>query len=184
MTNKDTLIGFITRLMNIDGTVDDLPLSGGSHLWRKLTAKNGTFIEYVVSSDANTYPDGGLFNGHYYEKANGLTGVDCGTISLSASQESITVNHKLNKAPSLMALIPISGGDAVASTTFMQIASTRALAEYNKMLSMYFDSSNADWSYNANVLLLEGTETTATLTARSTSYKFGPYTYLWVVFAL
>lgn len=39
----------------------------GEYVWKKLTAEGGDFIDFVVSSDANAYPDGGEQDGYYYE---------------------------------------------------------------------------------------------------------------------
>lgn len=180
MSNKDTLNEFIARLTGIDNTVDNLQPFAGEYVWKKLSSEGGTFIDYVVSGNADEYPDGGLLDGYWYEKLNVLSGIDCGIITLTESQETITVEHRLSQVPSIMALIPISG-DAIASTTFLQVSGTSQFLDFYSLLSLYYDSNEASYEYNANIPLLEATETTATITARSTSYKFGAYTYLWVV---
>ena len=39
----------------------------GDFVWKKLTSQNGSFVDYVVSSDDTAYPNGGMLNGYWYE---------------------------------------------------------------------------------------------------------------------
>ena len=41
--------------------------SSGSHVWKKLTADGGDFIDFVVSNSQTAYPNGGYKDGYWYE---------------------------------------------------------------------------------------------------------------------
>ena len=41
--------------------------SSGLYVWKKLTAEGGVLIDFVVSDNETTYPDGGMHGGYYYE---------------------------------------------------------------------------------------------------------------------
>lgn len=73
----------------------------GKYLWNKMTAEGGTFIEYVVSGDADAYPDGGAQDGYWYERAEGFTGVAFGTVTMTNRiTETIVIPHNLGVTPS------------------------------------------------------------------------------------
>ena len=42
----------------------------GEYVWKKMTAKDGEFIDYVVSSDNGAFPNGGNLDGYWYEFVN------------------------------------------------------------------------------------------------------------------
>ena len=48
----------------------------GTHLWAKFTDQDGVFIELVLSSDPDAYPDGDVKDGYYYQKMIGVVGTD------------------------------------------------------------------------------------------------------------
>lgn len=72
MSNKSRLEANNTTLQSILTTVQGLPkvddVTQGAYVWKKLSAKGGTFIDYVVSDNTNAYPDGGSQGGYWYEK--------------------------------------------------------------------------------------------------------------------
>lgn len=88
--------------------------------WSDYT-KEGQFIDFVVSSDAEAYPNGGEQDGYWYELVeDGIAGFDMGEITITGSSTtSLTIPHNLKVKPSLAVLIP-SNGDVQQSskTTF------------------------------------------------------------------
>ena len=62
--------------------------------------KIGGLIGYVVSDSETAYPDGGEKDGYWWERVKeGVTGIEYGTVSLSSTQNSITINHSLGVVP-------------------------------------------------------------------------------------
>jgi hypothetical protein len=55
----------------------------GQYVWKKLTAEDGDFIDYVVSSDTGTYPDGGTQDGYWYERLQEHPKTNRGVITLT-----------------------------------------------------------------------------------------------------
>lgn len=107
--------------------------NAGVYVWKKLTAENGDFIEYVVSGKETTYPDGGEQDGYWYEMfdpmtllaeniregvdiwgvigsmSEGVTGIDYGKITFSsATTEEVTISHNLGRTPKRAYLIAAS----------------------------------------------------------------------------
>ena len=41
---------------------------GGQYVWRILTAEGGDFAGFIVSDEESAYPDGGMQDGHWYER--------------------------------------------------------------------------------------------------------------------
>ena len=48
----------------------------GIHLWAKFTGQDGAFVELVLSSDPDAYPEGVSEDGYYYQKMIGVVGTD------------------------------------------------------------------------------------------------------------
>lgn len=57
----------VTELMKIVNRKIAMNNGEGQYVWKKLTAENGDFIDYVVSSDTGAFPDGGTQEGYWYE---------------------------------------------------------------------------------------------------------------------
>lgn len=78
----------------------------GAYVWKKLSAKGGTFIDYVVSDSTNAYPDGGTQGGYWYEKVKnfmfGLTKEAHGTFTFTTDTSSYTLEHNLGTRPKLV----------------------------------------------------------------------------------
>ena len=83
-------------------------MKNGAYVWKKLSAKGGTFIDYVVSDNTSAYPDGGTQGGYWYEKVKnfmfGLTKEAHGTFTLTTdtSSYSYTLEHNLGTRPKLV----------------------------------------------------------------------------------
>lgn len=81
----------------------------GAYVWKKLSAKGGTFIDYVVSDSTDAYPDGGTQGGYWYEKVKnfmfGLTKEAHGSFTPSANIESTyTLEHNLGERPKFIVM--------------------------------------------------------------------------------
>ena len=48
----------------------ELPKAEGDYVWRKLSSENGDFIDFVINDNPEAYPNGGMFNGFWYEICN------------------------------------------------------------------------------------------------------------------
>ena len=97
----------------------------GEYVWKKLTAQNGTFVDFVVNSDPTAYPDGGTQDGYWYERMNeGVSGIDYGIVTLTATQKTIDVTHNLNKIPSHVILVPITIQYGTNSGTYINVDGT------------------------------------------------------------
>lgn len=63
-------------------------------------------VDYVVADDAEAYPNGGTQDGYWYELVEeGLRGIDYGTVTLTSTATSITVEHNLKSIPSYAIII-------------------------------------------------------------------------------
>lgn len=88
----------------------------GEFVWKKLTAEGGDFVDYVISSDSEAYPDGGEQDGYWYELVEeglnlpalfGCTdmAVDTFTVSSATLSENVTINHSLGKIPKIALIV-------------------------------------------------------------------------------
>ena len=117
----------------------------GLYVWKKLSAQGGDFIDYIVSDKENAYPDGGEKGGYWYEKVVEGAKVASGTITLSSSQNSLTIPHNLGKIPSKFAIMPISKTfDSSYTLCSMGIDDTIIRTYYSgsSPYSGYFESLN------------------------------------------
>lgn len=48
----------------------------GTNLWAKFTEEGGAFVELVLSSDPDAYPEGVGEDGYFYQKMVGVVGTD------------------------------------------------------------------------------------------------------------
>lgn len=169
----------------------------GQFVWKQLTAEGGDFVAYVVADDENSYPDGAMLDGYWYEfykvltqsktvtpKASsqtvtpdegyyldsvvvsgdadlvaknirkgtnifgitgtlvaGVSGMECGTVTISANASSITINHNLGVAPSKAYLF--NSSSLMKSNTTMNMNSyafgkTADVATYGSILCQDF----------------------------------------------
>lgn len=107
MSNKSRLETNNTNLQFVLTTVQGLPkvddVKHGLYVWKKLSAKGGTFIDYVVSDSTNAYPDGGTQGGYWYEKVKnfmfGLTKEAHGSFIPSTDTTKYTLEHNLGAIP-------------------------------------------------------------------------------------
>lgn len=87
----------------------------GNYVWEKSISQGGEFVEYVISEDSTTYPNGGMQNGYWYELVKDVpdiltpslyTRVAIDKIKFSSDTElsDITLNHSLGTYP-LMAIL-------------------------------------------------------------------------------
>lgn len=82
--------------------------SSGLYVWKKLSAKGGTFIDYVVSDSTDAYPDGGTQGGYWYEKVKnfmfGLTKEAHGSFIPSSNSKSYSITHNLGSKPKFIVI--------------------------------------------------------------------------------
>lgn len=124
MSNKSRLEANNTTLQSILTTVQGLPkvddVTQGAYVWKKLTAKGGTFLDFVVSDNTNAYPDGGTQGGYWYEKvvegvdliqSFGYTkyAIDKFTLSseIAVKYNTCYINHSLGEKPSFAFLTSV-----------------------------------------------------------------------------
>lgn len=88
----------------------------GKYVWKKLTAEGGEFVDFVVSSDAETYPNGGMQEGYWYELVE--EGIDFSKTAIkkiavdnftlttdTAGSSGIRINHSLGELPRAAVII-------------------------------------------------------------------------------
>lgn len=85
----------------------------GQYVWKKLTAEGGEFIDFVVSSDAETYPDGATHaDGYWYEIIDNYTGAN--PLTIGEAGATIPANTLLETALQIVngvkAGIPLPSG--------------------------------------------------------------------------
>lgn len=64
------LVEDIAALLNVAGR------PAGTHLWAKFKSEGGAFIELLLSSSADTYPEGVGEDGYFYQKMIAVVGTD------------------------------------------------------------------------------------------------------------
>lgn len=136
MSNKSRLETNNTNLQSILSTVQGLPnvdsVKRGTYVWKKLSAKGGTFLDFVVSDNANAYPDGGTQSGYWYEKVvEGKAGVDVVFFTPTEDTLSATVTHTLGKMPSNVAVCRVKGNSSDYSANHVLCAADTAVSAYN-----------------------------------------------------
>lgn len=105
----------------------------GQYVWNKLTAEGGDFIDFVVSSDAEAYPNGGEQDGYWYELVEeglniaelfGFTEMAIDTFTLSADKtlsESPRA-HSLGKQPKAVLIFSDIYSLPTTTTTYLKFA--------------------------------------------------------------
>ena len=71
----------------------------GQYVWKKLTAQNGTFVDYVTADSANAYPNGGMQDGYWYELVKeGIPYTGANPLTIGESGATIPANTLLETA--------------------------------------------------------------------------------------
>jgi hypothetical protein len=65
-----------TRLL-----LEELNDREGQYVWKQLTAEGGDFLSYVVADNENSYPDGAMLDGYWYELYQGGVLIDGEAVS-------------------------------------------------------------------------------------------------------
>lgn len=106
-----------------DWTVNTWTVTKGMAIGEK------TLVGYVTADDEGSYPDGGVQDGYWYElfdpttliadnirkgvdiwgvigtMSEGVSGIDFGTVNVTAERANITVSHNLGKVPTYVAIM-------------------------------------------------------------------------------
>ena len=71
----------------------------GQYVWKKLTAQNGTFVDYVTADSADAYPNGGMQDGYWYELVKeGIPYTGANPLTIGESGATIPANTLLETA--------------------------------------------------------------------------------------
>ena len=157
----------------------------GAYLWKKLTAQGGDFVDFVVSDSSSSYPDFGTQDGYWYEKISNVSKVDVGTITLTSSTSSLTINHSLGEIPDFVLVYctsRVSSSYTQGATTFIGITTK---GELLKKTTAYDYTNTIGKIYDFDTL----TEDTIGIPCYSKQSSFGSsdwgaYTYKWVAVKL
>lgn len=128
---------------------------------------------YVVSNDAEAYPDGGEQDGYWYELMSTSSGIDFGKVTLTATATNITVQHNLKVAPSQAILIEL--GDFTNSTARTSFAIDNGKSE------LVQSTNGGNPSNTTNTIALTSTE--ISFDSYSSIYKYVAGAYLWIAVA-
>ena len=102
-------------------------------------------LDFVVSDDPTTYPDGGTQGGYWYEKVvEGKAGVDIVFFTPTEDVLTATVAHTLGKMPSNVAVCRVKGNSLDYSANHVLCAADTAVSAYNN--SKYY---GAAYSYSS-----------------------------------
>lgn len=142
----------------------------GEYVWKKMTAQDGDFIDYVVSSDAEAYPDGAEYtDGYWYELVEegsnfgtkvwnqyaSYTSARSGTVSFKAySYNENTGSVQIQVVPSgniTLADITINDlvGKKILSVLDTSLSTRDSVTVYSTTKLKYADVS-FDYSYNTS----------------------------------
>lgn len=139
--------------------------------WTTLTNDAKNFVNYVISSDSEAYPDGAELDGYWYELVKEVvSGVDFGKVTLTAAATNITVQHNLKVTPSQAILIEL--GDFTSSTARTRFAIDNGKSE------LVQSSAGGNPSNTTNEIVLTSTE--ISFDSYSFTYKYVAGTYLWI----
>ena len=128
MSNKSRLETNNTNLQSVLQAVQGLPnvddVKRGTYVWKKLSAKGGTFLDYVVADNASAYPDGGTKDGYWYEKVvEGKAGVDFGEVAITSNTRTFEVEHNLGVVPTIAYVIGYNNPQGTSAYSCIQIIS-------------------------------------------------------------
>ena len=71
----------------------------GRYVWKKLTAQNGTFVDYVTADSADAYPNGGTQDGFWYELVKeGIPYTGANPLTIGEAGATIPANTLLETA--------------------------------------------------------------------------------------
>lgn len=173
MSNKTKIQGHNTALESLKNILAVPMEKHGMYVWRKFTAQGGTFLDFVVSDIESAYPDGGLKDGYWYERAeNGPYKTTSGSVTLIDTATEITIEHGLGEIPKayLIAKIDYSVG-ATVTVAYPICYSTNTPAF----------SITSSGAVKAEVPTLSDKKITAT--SNNNTYKFNAGTYMWMAMA-
>ena len=169
----------------------------GAYVWKKLSAKGGTFIDYVVSDSMNAYPDGGTQGGYWYEKVKnfmfGLTKEAHGTFTFTTDTSSYTLEHNLGTRPKLVIIYTddsLKGYQyTIRARIFVDRYSYDSTTTNNSLgvAELYNDtyySSYEVFSYSGDTIQMNSFNENSLPTSYMNSHKFkAGATYYWQVMA-
>lgn len=156
----------------------------GQFVWKKLTAEGGDFVDYVISSDSEAYPDGGELDGYWYEMVEegmnllsicGFTEIAIDTFTPSNNIKlgnRNTLSHSLNKNPKFFIILcdiesaPTGISDAVAcgmsivgATTSGPYIAFNELKDRNGNHGAYYEYLDPNEPVTANSIKFWATDT-------------------------
>ena len=70
MAIKELLDSNTSKVLEATELLKALSDREGQYVWKKLTAKGGDFIDFVVADSENSYPNYGELDGYWYELVN------------------------------------------------------------------------------------------------------------------
>lgn len=161
-------------------------IADGTYIWREFTEKDGIFIKNVSSDDELAYPDRGEQDGFWYEKVvEGVAGIDTGTITLSSSKTSITVEHGLGVVPKCVILLPEGTSYSYNNSyTYMIIQyKDKILTSTYSDIYGYFSGGGMEGSISYSEQWATMNKASITFKRYSDSYNFAPITYRWIAIA-
>ena len=96
----------------------------GLFVWKRLTAKNGNFLDYVTANSETKYPDKAVHtDGYYYEKviegldlsATEITKCEVGSFEVASNSTTKTITHSLGVIPKIALCFnfDVTGSDKV-----------------------------------------------------------------------
>lgn len=150
---------------------------------KTIPAKIGDMVGYVVSDKENEYPDKEVKDGYYYEKCNSasltelleLEEVEKGTVTITGTQATLTINLNMSKLPKFAYLWSDNSTNISRAGTMFTIYGTGSQTGYT-VQATGGTSSNAFMGSTTT-----GNDTTKISLFANSSYKFTAGTYHYVV---
>ena len=156
-----------------------------------MNGQKGGFVDYVVSSDTEAYPNGGELDGYWYELVEegvdlseiGFTGIAYGTFTVadaSTKLSEVEMVHNLGVVPKLVAVFVVSGDEPSSPTTYF-----REGVKYPSISTMccinWSAPSSTSSKYNTGCSSTETTCHISNPTITGGKYYAKGCTYGWVI---
>ena len=153
----------------------------GVYLWKKLTAQGGNFVDFVVSDNSSAYPDSGTQDGYWYEKISNVSKVEVGTITLTSSASSLTINHSLGEVPDIVIVYTKKSTDSSYTVGSSTVIGPYSKGELPKSVCLYLGGTSTTL-YRSSYTTI--TEDTVTIPYVSSAKRWGAYEYSYAVIKL
>lgn len=173
-TLKEIFEGNTSKVLEATELLKVLGDREGQFVWKQLTVDGGDFIAFVTADNENSYPDGGMQDGYWYELVEeGVSGIVYGVFTPTANMKTTTIQHGLGVVPSAIYML---------SENMSPNASGRIVALKNETPIYVNDTSGKTFKFTGlSVPTFTENDVTITISSSSSIYFGASIAHYWFV---